>query len=279
MMIDDHHKTAVACKPHLDPLLRVSPLDPLSANYRRMSGYAIPVEATAYTATAPPPDKVLPSSHPFACLPLGWTTIVDPSDGRVYYHNTATGESSWRHPSAPADSSSNISLPPNQRRQQQQQQVPFDAPPSQRDAGLWNKLWNKNGKHTNRNNNRNSSSTSSTNIDPTKQQQQQQPLNATPGGTGLYNEHPSHATRRPDNHQCTAVVSLFLCPPIGLFAIYHSCHVDSCWKQGLYSDSVSHARQAPKFACFGNVVGVCFWLYWIFFREGGVDIDWPDWGN
>jgi hypothetical protein len=32
-------------------------------------------------------------------LPSGWTQHVDRSDGTVFYHNTVTGRTSWRHPS------------------------------------------------------------------------------------------------------------------------------------------------------------------------------------
>jgi WW domain len=34
-------------------------------------------------------------------LPLGWTTAIDPSSGRLYYANATTGESSWVPPSLP----------------------------------------------------------------------------------------------------------------------------------------------------------------------------------
>ena len=98
----------------------------------------------------------------------------------------------------------------------------------------------------------------------------------------MQEEHPSHAARRPDNHQCDAFCSLCLCPPIGIIAMYHSISVDRCWKQGLYGDSVNHARQAPKYACLGNVIGIGFWIYWLLFREGS-DFEWPDfdfdWGD
>jgi len=95
-------------------------------------------------------------------------------------------------------------------------------------------------------------------------------------------EHPSRAAHRPDNHQCNAFCSLCLCPPVGIIALYHSISVDRCWNQGLYGDSVNHARQAPKYACLGNVVGIGFWIYWLFFREGS-EFEWPDfdfdWGD
>lgn len=87
---------------------------------------------------------------------------------------------------------------------------------------------------------------------------------------------PSDASRRPDNHQCSAFCSLLLCPPIGMIAVYHSVCIDRCWRQGLYGESINHARQAPKYACLGNVLGIGFWIYWIFIRENEFDFEWPD---
>jgi len=203
-----------------------------------MSSSAKPIYATAYTeAPSPPSDKILSASHPFACLPAGWTTAVDPSDGRIYYYNCQSGHSTWRHPSAP----------------------PQDDPKRN------NSEASSGGGKANTNTNNN-----------TTRDGKQQPLTftSTAAPAGLYNENPAHATRRPDNHQCNAVVALVLCPPIGVLAIYHSCSVDSCWNSGLYGEAVNHARQAPKYACLGTFVGVCFWVYYIFFREG--KFDWPD---
>jgi hypothetical protein len=196
--------------------------------------------ATPYTA-APPRDEVLSSNHPFACLPEGWTTAVDPNDGRIFYHNNSTGERSWRHPSAPPDDQDNISntKPKSILSKNTRFSNPFSKPQQE-------------------------------------QQQQQQlppPPNASSGG--MWNEHPSHATRRPENHQCDAFVSLLFCPPVGVLAMYHSLQVDRCWHQGLYGDSVNHARQAPKYAWFGIFVGAIFWIYVIFFRRE--DFRWPDW--
>jgi hypothetical protein len=195
--------------------------------------------ATPYSAAPPPPsDKILSSSHPFACLPQGWTTAVDPTDGHIYYHNNSTGQSSVRHPSAPPQDHSNNS----------------------------STNMNKN-MGSNRNNNRN--------LQQQHQQQMPPPQHASPDG--VWNEHPSHATRRPDNHQCDAFLALCLCPPVGILALYHSIQVDRCWQQGLYGDAVNHARQAPKYAWLGTLIGGIFWIYWLFFRDN--DWEWPDWGD
>jgi hypothetical protein len=197
--------------------------------------------ATPYTE-APQQDHILGSDHPFACLPEGWTTAVDPTDGRIFYYNTSSGERSWRHPSAPPEEDDNK-----------------NSDTKTKSIFGRNSILRKNTRFSN----------------PLQGQQQLPPLppNASPGG--MYDEHPSHATGRPDNHQCDAFAALCFCPPIGTLALYHSIQVDRKWQQGLYGDSVNHARQAPKFAWFGILVGTIFWIYWIFFREN--DFDWPDW--
>ncbi|CAB9507147.1 expressed unknown protein [Seminavis robusta] len=47
--------------------------------------------------------KSLPAtSNPFTVVPPGWTITPDPSDGRLFYLETATGRRSWTHPHAPA---------------------------------------------------------------------------------------------------------------------------------------------------------------------------------
>jgi hypothetical protein len=194
----------------------------------------MPMEsATPYTA-APSRDHILSSNHPFACLPEGWTTAVDPNDGRIFYYNNSTGERSFRHPSAPSEDQYN-----------------------------------------------NSSTKTSANMDKKTrfgitQEFPSPPPDASPGG--VWNEDPSHATRRPDNHQCYAFAALCFCPLVGTLALYHSIQVDRCWEQGRYGDAVNHARQAPKYAWFGIFIGIIFWIftiYWIFFY--GNDYEWPDW--
>lgn len=89
-----------------------------------------------------------------------------------------------------------------------------------------------------------------------------------------HQENPFHATRKPDTHECNAVVALILFPPLGLLAIYHSLSVNPAWESGRYGDAVTHSRQAPKYASFATCVGIGFWIWYFFFRGG---FDWPDW--
>jgi hypothetical protein len=211
-----------------------------------MSNKAMPYASATPYIEAPQRDHILSSNHPFACLPEGWKTEVDPTDGRIFYYNISSGERSWRHPSAPPEDEYN-------------------------NSGTKNSIFGRNSLFG-----RNSRFKSSQQEQQQQQQQQQlppPPQSASPAG--MWNEHPSHATRRPENHQCDAVVALCLFPPLGILALYHSIQVDRCWQQGLYGDSVNHARQAPKYAGFGIFVGIVFWIYVIFFRDE--PFRWPDW--
>ena len=90
-------------------------------------------------------------------------------------------------------------------------------------------------------------------------------------------ENPYMASRRPDNNQCGAIAALVLCPPLGIFALYHSIRVDQCWKAGQYSDAMIHGRQAPQFSSWGITIGIVFWICWFFFRRGRGEWEWPDW--
>jgi hypothetical protein len=93
-----------------------------------------------------------------------------------------------------------------------------------------------------------------------------------------HQENPNYASKRPDSSECSAFVALFLCLPLGIMAVYHSLSTNRAWNDGRYGDAVHHARQAPRYATLGNVLGIIFWMYMLFFREpGGVDWEWPNW--
>lgn len=59
------------------------------------AGYGYPAQQQQQQA-APPAAAAAPA------LPAGWTSAVDPSSGRTYYCNTATKQTTWEHPAAPA---------------------------------------------------------------------------------------------------------------------------------------------------------------------------------
>jgi len=180
--------------------------------------------------TAPPP----PPSNPYMNLPEGWTTAVNPEDGRIYYWQPSTGETSWVHPEAPTSEHKNSCW----------------------NLFPWMSWWTTRSRRNRR----------GTPMLPPPRSYMSSP----------YAEDPAYAGRRPDNHQCNAVVCLIMCPPIGLLALYHSIQVDRCWSQGLYSDAVVHARQVPSYSCFGIVVGLLFWMWFFLFREEA-GFEWPDW--
>ena len=175
---------------------------------------------TTMPSTPPPPPTrtELTTENAYATLPTGWSTAVNPVDGRIYYWEEATGKTSWTHPLA--------------------QSAP---PPSDLEGRL----------------------------------QHQRDMTRKPLP---HEDNPLYASRRPDTHECNSFVALCLFPPLGIIAIYHTCSVNRAWNHGRYGDAVHHARQAPKYATLAIVVGIVFWIYWIFFREeGGGRWEWPKW--
>ena len=58
----------------------------------------------------PPPPPLRPRKQP---LPPGWTEYLDFSSSELYYHNDATGETTWDRPSFPQN---NAQPPPPPRR-------------------------------------------------------------------------------------------------------------------------------------------------------------------
>ena len=63
------------------------------------AGYGYPA-AQQQQQQAAPPAAAAAAAAP--ALPAGWTSAVDPSSGRTYYCNTATKQTTWEHPAAPA---------------------------------------------------------------------------------------------------------------------------------------------------------------------------------
>ena len=98
-----------------------------------------------------------------------------------------------------------------------------------------------------------------------------------------------------------------LCPLLGIPACYHSIMVDRCWNQkqeaeknepsgaaapnvknsndkgywessqGYADQAHDHSKSAATYACYGNILGILFWVYMLFFAEGK-DREWlKDW--
>ena len=182
-----------------------------------------------------------PRRNPFATLPAGWTTEADPNDGRIFYWHAASGTSSWTHPNAAISVSSNITSRDQGSRPRSPDESSFHYVPAPNSSF------------------------------PRTQAGTAAPLPPLPA------ENPYMASRRPDNHQCGAIAALILCPPLGIFALYHSIRVDQCWKAGQYSDAFVHSRQSPQFSSWGMMIGIIFWICWFFFRRGRGEWEWPDW--
>ena len=91
-----------------------------------------------------------------------------------------------------------------------------------------------------------------------------------------YEEPLTASSTRPDNHQCYAMATVFLCFPVGICACMHSYLVDEAWHSGRYADSVRHSRQVKNYSCLGCTLGIIFWTYMLLFREPR-RFEWPRW--
>ncbi|KAL7574987.1 hypothetical protein ACA910_010805 [Epithemia clementina (nom. ined.)] len=219
---------------HNEPLVSAPP--PASVTF----GYVPPPPPP--TPTSPPRLPPNPNyDHPYSAIPPGWSTAVDPQDGRIYYWELATGQRSWTHPLAPPPPPSSSNLPVSIRTRG----GPGGGGNSRGGGYYMNHatiMEHDFLAHAN-------------------------------------DEHPRFAHRRPDNHQCSAVAAVVLCFPLGILALYHSWQTDVAWKGGRYGDSVVHARQAPQYASWGIAIGSIFWMLWFFFRRGNDQWMWPDWSQ
>ncbi len=78
-------------------------------------------------------------------------------------------------------------------------------------------------------------------------------------------ETPFSASRRPDSHQCCAIFSCVVFPPLGIFALVHSIMTYRSWSRGKYGDAYDHSRQAYNFAWWAVAIflGFVFYQYFI----------------
>jgi len=87
----------------------------------------------------------------------------------------------------------------------------------------------------------------------------------------------------PDTHRSGAFLALFLCPPLGILACYHSIMVNQYRNQiakiteprrkyneedTLQRQACHHSKKAATYACFGNTLGILFLAYLFLFRSG-----------
>ncbi len=151
-------------------------------------------------------------------LPHGWKVAHRDTDGRLYYWNMTTGQSSWSHPLA-------ATTPSNYHGSRSSTLFPNTNPLSAADqADL----------------------------------ERRQRLMETP----------QNAHRRPDSHNCCAVFSCLVFPPLGIFALIHSMMTYRSWSNGRYGDSHDHSRQAYNFAWWAIAIFVAFLIYRFVWRDG-----------
>ena len=86
------------------------------------------------------------------------------------------------------------------------------------------------------------------------------------GGVGM--ETPATAAKRPDSHQCCALFSCVVFPPLGIFALVHSTLTYRAWSKGKYGDAYDHSRQAYNFAWWAVAIFLGFVTYHFFFGGG-----------
>lgn len=85
--------------------------------------------------------------------------------------------------------------------------------------------------------------------------------------------------KRPNSHRCLSCVSLFICPCMGLGAMYHSLMVERSWRQGDLGTAKDHSTQAYKFSWWGIAFGLLIFFYFVFIvhEYAGNVADWmPD---
>ena len=88
-----------------------------------------------------------------------------------------------------------------------------------------------------------------------------------------YYETPMTASNRPDSHQCLALFSCILFPPLGIFALVHSILTYRAWSQGRYGDAYDHSRQAYNFSWWSICIVVVYAIY-RYFWLGDWNFNW-----
>lgn len=165
-------------------------------------------------------------------LPPGWKISHRDYDGRMYYWNMSTGQSSWSHPLASARGSED----------------------GGRGSGYVG-----NGLGSQQNN--------GTSLFPLN------PLSA-PDQADMDRkmrnlETPTNASKRPDSHNCFALVSCIVFPPLGIFALIHSLLTYRSWDSGRFGDAHDHSKQAYTFAWWAIAIFIALLVYHYLIRDGG----------
>lgn len=160
-------------------------------------------------------------------LPPGWKIAHRDSDGRMYYWNMSTGQTTWCHPLAPTG--------------------------------------NGNGRNT----------TSPSPLFPFMNNTNTNSLSPADQADIIRKrqlmETPANASKRPDSHNCCAIFSCIVFPPLGIFALIHSILTYRSWGEGRYGDSHDHSKQAYTFAWWAIAIFVGFVVYHFILRDWNWD--------
>eukprot|EP00568_Trieres_chinensis_P010329 CAMPEP_0183299228 /NCGR_PEP_ID=MMETSP0160_2-20130417/6017_1 /TAXON_ID=2839 ORGANISM="Odontella Sinensis, Strain Grunow 1884" /NCGR_SAMPLE_ID=MMETSP0160_2 /ASSEMBLY_ACC=CAM_ASM_000250 /LENGTH=240 /DNA_ID=CAMNT_0025461429 /DNA_START=65 /DNA_END=787 /DNA_ORIENTATION=- len=191
----------------------------------------------------PPQDEQGPPPYSFQAkktwneLPTGWEIAFHPADGRMYYVENETGRTSWSHPFSGRGPDP----------------VPRYARQSDRSgAGTLGDRWRR-----------------------WRGSRQSDAINQYSYQESML-ESPNAASRYPDSHQCCAVFSCLVMPPLGLCALFHSSKVNRAWNEGRYIDAIDHSRQAYNYAWYGVALAICIVLYfWI--TNNDFDFNFDEW--
>mmetsp|Transcript_13671 Transcript_13671/g.25636 ORF Transcript_13671/g.25636 Transcript_13671/m.25636 type:complete len:220 (-) Transcript_13671:176-835(-) len=189
----------------------------------------------------PPPS----SSMETPSLPPGWATAVSPKDGRLYYWEKSTGNTSWTHPAiTPTQQQPAVAAPVGV---QTANAVPA-TPPQQRQVLTSISL----------------DSDAESGIMASRTMK-----------TNASVENPINGSRRPNTHQGYATLATILFFPIGLFALVNALKVDQAWDSGRYGSAIKHSRASILYSRIACGTGAVFWIYFLFFRGPGGIFDFP----
>jgi len=164
-------------------------------------------------------------------LPEGWSTAVSPIDGRVYYWNSTTGETSWKHPNAPGATA--VPPPPTPD--------VIEAVPSIGDysgiiAARSTRDLEEGSPHTN--------------------------YSAMTEKGAFRDYDPNQAVI--NSYRCLSFFAFILFPPLGIIALCRSCCTRSKYHQGRYETAHEYSQQTLMFSRISIIMGVGLWGYLIY---------------
>lgn len=217
--------------------------------------------ATGVNVAPPPPSDSTKNGIAIgnklgANLPPNWSTAVSQDDGRVYYYNVETGDTTWTHPNY---FSSPVPPPPSDNGDDTERGIAgspsaVTKAPSMGDASG---ILNARSRDT-------VSNTGGSDFHPMVDK----------GDYGMNDYNPNEPI---DSHRFYAIVAFLLFFPLGIFAVCQSCNTVSKWKQQKYAEAHDKSQQVLLFSRISCVLGIAFWVYFLFFSRPGpfvLDFHW-----